>query len=272
MRSSFLGLIYPCLATIAALPAAAQTMSPDAYRALYLELKGVEEAMFDSGAYPMWPNAAQSSEGFDLIHCGSAEFVVDAFDDSLEAGLRSIAHWVIYWRRSLGSIGYPDEIWQPIVAKLEEDALAELPAAVAREPDNADYGYVIANYEWLPQLVDALNAYRLHGAPELPETVADGACGDGEVYVKYELVPKEGSLYVLSEFRFHHCRAKGLEPFDRVACDRWHLADSSELLFIAGQYRYLVEWSDRSTSQGLLPRITSDRVEGPPIVIRKPDG
>lgn len=112
--------------------------------------------------------------------------------------------------------------------------------------------------------MDALNAYRLSEAPHLPEVVASGECGDGEIRVKYELIPEEGTLFTLTQFRFLRCESAGHDPFDRMACPR--------LLRIAGQYRYFVEWADGTTSQGTLPRITAGQDDDEVIEIGKPGG
>lgn len=65
-------------------------------------------------------------EGFDLVHCGSLDFIADPSDDPLEIAFQSIAHTALYWEHSLRLIGYPEETWRLIANRIEEDALATI--------------------------------------------------------------------------------------------------------------------------------------------------
>ena len=203
-----------CIAILAsALPTLAEGFSPD--DPLYRDIKQAEEAMFDGKAFPMWPEDIRDIENltFDLIHCGSPIYQTDISSDRTEIGLESVAHWVTYWKRNLARIGFPKDIWLPIVDGLEKEALARLPAESIEHPDHDGSSIAIVDYDRLAPLLAALDRYRAEKDRKLPPVVADGACGDGLVEVRYALVPPEGTLFVLSEIRFQLCKVKGLDPY-----------------------------------------------------------
>lgn len=177
----------------------------------------------------------------------AADFVGEPRDDDDDNDpvydLSDAALVVVMWTNDFRRLGYPEEIWRPIVEAYEN---SELVWASSQDGPNDPYGTAS------DQLVATLNHYRHRFNPSLPRAIHDDGCGAGDEGVKISTDPKDGRAFFIPVFFYKLCQAQKIDPNDTSRCDRWFEAMDGHLTYLAGAYHYLIRWSDGTVREGLL--------------------
>ena len=195
----------------------------------------------------------QPGRAFDVIDCGEEGRAVDPHDAPLQLG-EIVARRVALLRRSLRLIGYS--------AAVIDQPLADYADAVARDPapDHGDEPYA--------RLAAALDSNRAALQPNLPPILAQGGCGAAETPIIVRSRPAGGHVWLITKFAFDLCRARRMDAWDRIACDRWSEIGPDRPVQLSGNYVYQVEWPGGRRTRGnrRIDATDADEDSPPPIV------
>lgn len=146
-------------------------------------------------------------------------------EDKEVATLTDLALEVVVWENDFRKLGFPEEIWRPVLEKYESAGLAQ--------PG-----------ESTQQLAAELNAANARAGRSLPKFATLGGCGSGEIEVHFALNPPDGQLFLIPVFLYKVCQAQKLSPTDLKSCDRWKEVFNGSVSYASGDYVYLARWAD----------------------------
>lgn len=173
----------------------------------------------------------------NLATCGDMEQSIGIYgEDKFTYSLARIAAYYYMWKRKLAALGYPAEIINPKLEKMERNLLDHI---VKHGPDE----FYPALRKIAVSLVETLNAARRdYGMHAMPVEYMD-ECGGGGTSIIFK-IPDGAHLFISSEFYVELCRKQGYRPFNRVECNRWSEVSDSDEQLLAGIYHYIGEWPD----------------------------
>jgi hypothetical protein len=186
----------------------------------------------------------------------------DAFAIHLISGL---AINVSRWSRDLQTIGYPANVWKPLIEEFEKSHLEKLttinfvklrPKSITPDRHGIFYSKFENEYQEEAQvLASALNDYAEREHKSLPKIFLSGekCTGAGGQVVTILTDPSAGRVSLIPIFFYKLCRAQGIDPYDRYACDRWREIPRGVSRMVSGDYRYVVDWGDGEQREGTLP-------------------
>ncbi len=208
---------------------------------------------------------------YDLA-CGLTgdAFLGNSFNekDPVEEVMVDLASQVVTWRNDLLKLGYPENVWRPLLEELENTQLnlRLKESGRASDPDCASPSSWLLDSS-LKRLAAALNRYRQKSHTSLPKIIIAGGYGAGEVGAKVSTEPPGGQVLFIPCFFYELCKAQKLNPDDPDSCDRWREAIDGILVPVIGDYVYVARWADGTTKRGKISVRFLE--EGQNIVIRK---
>jgi len=185
---------------------------------------------------------------YDLVDCGTGRAKLGISDTDPQADAAGTAVWALLLRNRLSNMGLA-EVGEPYIRRMEAMTVSLM---------GTDYGRIsqarrdqisaeqLKVYNAMAQALNStLRARHLRDGFRV-----EGGCGAGEV--SYRLAPSDTSarLFVIKQFYFLVCQARGLDPLDRNRCSGWHEATGRDSLSGAGSYAYVAVWSDGSSTNG----------------------
>lgn len=235
------------------------------YWAMKSALKGVYE---NSG----WPDHSDGK----LLPCGGIGMrtSLPPFDDGNSADFMEVwAQVTLMIERKLRGARYPASVWKQLLAKFEQSVLDRIADTPAGERHSITFETALGSggddWHQNPHLVALLESladyHRAH--PELEDIGEGGECGDGDITMKLDVSPPGARTWFLVEFHYRLCKAQGIDALDVDKCDRWVEA-TTDVIALAGNYRYLAVWPDGTRRSGLL-RFNGEQFDGKTIHIRR---
>jgi hypothetical protein len=95
------------------------------------------------------------------------------------------------------------------------------------------------------QLASDFNRYRLKSDKTLQRVVVGGTgCGAGGINVTFVPNPQGAQVFIIPTLFYEYCIKQGIDPYDRVLCDRWRPVHSTISSEVAGEYHYVAKWPD----------------------------
>jgi hypothetical protein len=188
----------------------------------------------------------------DLTDCGSGALSLGLGESDPSFQEAATAAYSVLLRKKLSGMGLADT-GEPYIRKIEQLVFGDNPRLTGKALDDAKAKTV---EEMARVLNAAIKSKHLDG-----NFTINGGCGAGEV--KYQLVPSDPSarLFVIKQFYFQVCEARGVEPFDQQKCAGWQEATGRNQLSGAGIYKYSATWPDGKVTTGDFP-ITDRVIDG----------
>jgi hypothetical protein len=257
-------------ATSSSTPSGAQTSkalvsaNPEAQ---YLIIKQTFDKLIPDSELASARQEAFPGEPYDLEDCGRGPDYVDLPDDDPFVPLAELGYKIVFLRKSLAKLGYPEAVWQPLIVQFENEQLTLLlqetgKASTADPPSLQHY------YAFRQKMVQALRDYREQVAPDLPEVIYEGGCGAGEIAITVKTDPADGRVIFIPVFFFQLCQAQQINPADPSQCDRWREAAEDVPFEVSGDYFYRAYWPGGVEKQG---RLSFTKLEdGQTVTFRKP--
>jgi hypothetical protein len=200
---------------------------------------------------------------FAFLTCRGADFYIsDNYLTEDASVVAAVAYEAAVIEHGAAELHYPKAVWQPIVDRYVRAQLARI-GAPAQSRD--DYGDDPVEARLKRDLIAGTEAYaRAHPELHLGKMV-DGrdGCGAGENDFKILTQPAAALVELIPNFFYTLCVAKHINPEDTTKCDKWIEAFPSVNIYLAGDYRYLIRWSDGVVRRGLLSADSIARVENP---------
>jgi hypothetical protein len=173
--------------------------------------------------------------------------------------------YVSYMRRLAARSGVPPSVIGPQLAQMEKKILANIDRRLKRpvkpQQFTGESGQMgVANDLGIPAndmstleetIARRWNTY-VSTLPKatrrtLPAMNYELGCGAGEIVINVKLHPAEGQLWLISEFDWRLCRARGEDPWDRNACAGWSKLVGQHLS-LSGRYKFSVDWPTGKTT------------------------
>ncbi|WP_309606227.1 hypothetical protein [Phenylobacterium sp.] len=248
-------LIAGCVAIALAATTAASAPSADpadyrAARTAARALSRTTQANFtDSEAHP-------GRKVFDLEFCTERDPEVGGATEGRTMALEDLALKVSEMEAGLTRGGYSAAVFAGPLRLYEQQALARIAARTAhprrRGSDDpwATDADDAAQEASLASMGRAVEAARARLQPRLPPVVVQGGCGAGETAVLLRASPARATVWLITQFSFDVCKAKGLDPWDRGACGRWGEVALDRKTYLSGSYVYQAQWAGGVKTRG----------------------
>ena len=210
---------------------------------------------------------------FDLEFCSERDPEVGGSPDGRATALEDLALKVSEIEAGLTRGGYSAAVFAGPLRRYEQQALARI-AARAAHPNRRG-----ADDPWLTDADDAaletdlasmaraVEAARARLQPRLPPVTVQGGCGAGETAVLLRADPARATVWLITQFSFDVCKAKGLDPWDRGACGRWGEVALGRKTYLSGAYVYQAHWAGGVKTRGQTAVTPSLDDTGPPQVV-----
>jgi hypothetical protein len=176
--------------------------------------------------------------------------------------LAGVAGTAVRLSVDLRKLGYPPEVWEPLIQDFELreiESIRSAPAGELTEDEKTAFDAKATDdtNKLYKGLVAALSGYR-EAHPSLVRAVfEDSGCGVGEeVEVTIKTRPSGGTVYFISSFDYKLCKARNLDPENRDGCNLWQEAVEGAPAHMLGDYEYFATWQDRAPKRSRL-RINS---------------
>lgn len=240
---------------------------PDRSWPHYFAVKTVMQHLYESDPIQA-RRLKEVTSKYDLSNCEPGSEYLGDGKPTVTAEFADIAFDVIVWREALTKLGYPATLWQPSLVTYEQqevDRAIALPTPIYfafSAKDAPDAGS-----STIGTMIGKLNAYRTQH-PTLPELITQGGCGAGGATVSIATAPLAVQVLFIPTFFYDLCKVQKQNADDPNSCPQWREAVQGKLESVAGDYRYLVRWSDGVLRRGKLSFDMND--DGHTITLRKP--
>jgi hypothetical protein len=244
--------------TLMLAPALAQTSST--------LLKGDQAAAYEQlkqtfQALPPFNSAMSSSALYDsvnpntynLANCqdGSEFLAYGTHRDVVLDRLADLALQIILWSTDLRTLGYPEQVWRPLLSNFEQAQL-RLIQNVGPAATEASYETIRHPYQtFAPRFAESLNAYRRQN-PRLRPIIYESGCGAGEISVHIQTQPPIGNVDIIPRFFYKLCQVQKLDAENPRTCDHWREVGRGAVDEVAGSYFYRIRWPDGAIDRGTL--------------------
>ena len=210
---------------------------------------------------------------FDLEFCSERDVEVGAELDGRATAMEDLALKVSEIEAGLTRGGYAAAVFAGPLRRYEQQALARIAVRAAHprqhgrgdpwstDPDDA------ARDADLTAMGRAVDAARARLQPRLPPVVVQGGCGAGETAVLLRADPARATVWLITQFSFEVCKAKGLDPWDRGACGRWGEVALERKTYLSGSYVYQAQWGGGVKTRGQTSVTPSLDEAGPAQVV-----
>ncbi len=190
------------------------------------------------------PGTTQPKE-VDLESCerGSEFLAAEPTGNELAKQFADLAAEIVQWRWQLRQIGYPENVWRPMLIRFEDQQIAIATQSGKLDTQN---GQVYRNFA--KQLAQSLNGYaQTH--PGFPKAIVEGECGAGAFSVRFSTEPPGGRISIIPQFWYMLCEASKIDPSNPKTCNKWHDVVTTEEP-VSGGYVYTVRWPDGTSTEG----------------------
>lgn len=210
---------------------------------------------------------------FDLEFCSERDVEVGSATEGRATALEDLALKVSEIEAGLTRGGYSAAVFAGPLRLYEQQGLARIASRAAhprrRGADDpwltdADAEALEAN---LSSMGRAVEAGRARLQPRLPPVVVQGGCGAGETAVLLRTSPARATVWLITQFSFEVCKAKGLDPWDRGACGRWGEVALERKTYLSGAYVYQAQWGGGVKTRGQTSVTPSLDEAGPAQVV-----
>jgi len=190
---------------------------------------------------------------YDLNDCNNGKIYVPDSESTLLLAFADLGYRVSVWRRYFPRLGYPEDVWSPVVNNFEEKALD----AILRTNGRISLWHLFPFHDdsslggMRPAINPIFERYR-QSHPEVGVIVTHDSCGDNVPSLAVHTDPPGGRTIFIPTFFHALCKAQGMDPDDPSVCDRWREPLDGKLTYVAGDYFYRVEWSDGKVQSGRL--------------------
>jgi hypothetical protein len=218
------------------------------------------------------PRVAMRTANYRLDDC--TKNGIDLFDDgAVGQRLADLALQIVAWSSDLQTLGYPESLWKPMIESYEKQALDLMRT---HDGSQASWDKIAGDLSdrdeaFRKDFASKLNAYRRAGHERLP--LVDGrdrgdCAGSPGIQFKVSIDPPDAQAFTISNLRFHYCRKKNIDAYDRIACEGWEEAINGSTVFISGEKQYMAQWSDGFRVFGTIK--DEGRKNGDPFIVRRP--
>lgn len=234
----------------------------------YQRVKDAIQQMVDAGTYGpddlrIWPGEWNGSP--DFIFVWGCSIDISSNFGELEFKYAYIALQVESTALILSKAGYNARLWRPELQAFEEQAVSAAPGISNPYEVLEIFGYTAERL-----------ASSLGPSPRTGKYVtADigGDCGDARFSVRFESEPAGARLWLITEFDFLLCEAKGNDPWSFNACP-WYEETVGEvgLPIDSSNYRYVARWPNGSKTSGrrrLMIDLDDDDWENPVVIFKR---
>ncbi len=150
--------------------------------------------------------------------------------DELTNALSSLAERVEKASRQLTWMGYPQSIWQSLLANYERAEFSKiLRGGIEEGPE-------------IKILLEAMDDFRRKSNAALPEVDYTWGCGGPGVLLKIKTVPSGGQVWVIPKFFHTLCSKQHLDADDPDQCNHGQDYSDGADTGLIGTYRYVVTW------------------------------
>jgi hypothetical protein len=177
---------------------------------------------------------------------------------SVDEELLRLAQTTGLLRAQLTAWGYPESIYEGVVADFEARSVEQL-AAGGPNPIYSDTA--------MADLIGRIDAMRAANDPRLPSI--DYVMQANATFVRPVIlrsVPPGGRVWVITQLRFDVCKRTTSNPYDTAGCPQWREADPRNPMYLAGTYAFQVVWVDGRNVRGQRT-IYNDRSNDPIVYV-----
>lgn len=194
-------------------------------------------ALYAAGEPPLtlFDGEADQPRALDVVDCNEEARGIDP-NGARPHSEEVVGRRVALLRRSLRLIGYSPAVIDGPLAEYASEAVR------ATDADSGQEGYA--------RLAAALDRKRATLQPDLPPIRAEGGCGAAETPIIVKSRPTGGRVWLITKFAFDLCRARRLDAWDRIACDRWSEVGPDRAVQLSGNYVYQAEWPGGRRARG----------------------
>lgn len=201
----------------------------------------------DSGDIEEYP---EYGEKFDIYFC---EAVITDFDPSGKNRVfDELAAFFIRTEANLMLAGYGAQVADAPLAHFERRALELIDEAIASGWEPPDHEH-FSSRDVIGPAIEALafqaESRRKLLQPDLPEIVAEGACGGGEAAVQIRTEPANGRVWMITAHSFYRCALRSRNPWNLGSC-RWLEISPDVPIFASGRKYYQVHWPGAAVKRG----------------------
>jgi hypothetical protein len=221
--------------------------------ASYYALKRALQIFYDEGVLPsnISKGGLPSEQGYDVIDCQSGSDFIGGWEHRGDVGtLADLAGHIVVWRNDLRKLGYPEQVWRPLLIQYEEEELKLL----IRERGATGDWEARASYKnreaFEKRLAQSLNDYRSRQNPRLQKVIRMGGCGAGEIAIHVQVRPSDGEVLFMPKLLYRYCQALRLDADNPRACNYWNRATDGILYSVSGTYEYWARWPDGQSRRG----------------------
>jgi len=270
MRAVLITAFLPGLWLLWAKASAAEP--PDDFTVLYRELRAQQEFSpakdDDISEVFLFEQEVDDNHYFLKMSMDWCDFVQDKEDllfrsRPMAAVLQTFVNREADLSVSLKLAGYPPAIVDQWIGEYERAVLSAGPKLIGRINDHAIEDALFARIE----------AWRVQNAVDLPPVELSTNCGGHQLTtpVRFAIKPK-GRLYLIPDFWFLLCKAKGGDPYNVASCGGWIDVSLGGLFNLGGDYVYQGIWRDKPPRRGPyrveIPSETDPQV---PVIMITPD-
>ncbi|MGJ8572550.1 MAG: hypothetical protein ACSHXI_17815 [Hoeflea sp.] len=245
-----------------------------ANNAEYFQIKRIVQSMVASGSLTANDMRAYENEfnaGRNEIYLHGCSLDFNTSFDGPVFNYYYIAFQVEFAKKVLADEGYPASAWRDALIEFEDTALRR-----ARQTD--DPYELLVSFDLVAQKLAA----ELGASPRSSRRLSGkkgGECGDGGFTVEFVSEPDGARLWVLYEFDYLLCQAKGIDPWNISGGSDCPWMETSvgsvdfdsEVYVDSGNYRFVARWPDGHETTGRRKLRASDYTpdRGDVVVIRR---
>lgn len=219
---------------------------------LYAVIKeGVQRGFADESVkQARYLKEAMKAKKYVLDDCEAPGLNIGSSKSEALDSLGSVAGTAIRLSNDLRKLGYPPEVWEPLIRDFERREIETVRAGATQHRTDEEMSELLATVsaeDLYKDLVTVLARYR-NAHPSLARVVVEGSgCGVGEeVEVTIKTRPSGGTVYFISSFDYKVCKARNLDADDRTSCNIWHEFVEGNPEHMLGDYEYVAIWENRA--------------------------
>jgi hypothetical protein len=183
-----------------------------------------------------WYYHPDKENTYGLADCGALAARVNSTDVTTST-LGFIAALYYKWMTELPAVGYPGESVAPLIQDYEKTLLQHV---ISKGAKNLTYD------TWHREgvkLANEINDLRSRQHLNARQVEYEDECGGPGAEIRF-IIPKDAHMFMIISFDFELCQKQGINPKDRVACDRYFEVQNGPTDKYSALYIYVGEWKD----------------------------
>jgi hypothetical protein len=176
---------------------------------------------------------------YNLADCGGmvANLGLPNSTDPTTSALSFIAASYYKWVTALPMAGYPLESIAPLIQDYEKTLLRHV---ISKGGKNITYDTWRREGE---KLATKINVLRSRQHLKAKQVEYEDECGGPGIEIRF-IIPKGAHMFMIATFFSELCQKQGIDPSDRVTCNRYVEVPNGTTDKFSGFYMYLGEWAD----------------------------